>query len=89
MYIKYKKEKKKKKKFNKINLFFYGLGLGWESQVIPEFSNQNYSSYVDLCDYFCKNLCDYWICKNMRANEFRYVWLVRKGRKREENKFFF
>ena len=25
----------------------------------------------------------------MPANEFRFVWLVRKARKREENKFFF
>ena len=25
----------------------------------------------------------------MHANEFRFVWLVRKARKREENKFFF
>ena len=80
MCIKYLKEKKKKK-FNKINLFFYGLGLGWESQVIPELSNQSYSSCVDLCDY--------WIYKNMQANEFRFVWLVRKGRKEKKISFFF
>ena len=30
----------KKKK----NLFLYGLGLGWESQVIPEPPNQSSSS---------------------------------------------